>query len=106
MNRTLEIEVKKNEKDKFETGPMLSREHKDSIQWRAREGRSFTICFNREGEGTPFHESRFVVDSVKGTNSGPVKDSAADGDYHYEILHGDKKCPLVGTNSPKVRIKP
>jgi hypothetical protein len=105
MDRTLEIEVKKKE-DKFETGPMLSREHKDRIQWRAREGKTFTICFNHKDEGTPFHESRFVVDSVTGANSGPVRKDAADGDYHYEILQGDQECPLVGTHSPKVRIKP
>jgi hypothetical protein len=105
MSRTLEIEVKRNAGNEIETGPMLSREHQDSIQWRARQGRTFTICFNHN-EGTPFHESRFVVDSVEGTNSGPVNDAAGDGDYHYEILHGETACPLVGAHSPKVRIKP
>ncbi len=110
MNRTTEIEVREKGAQDTETGPVLSRDHRDQIRWTARaRGRDFTICFNHnDGHKTksPFQDEHFEVTYDNPAISGPVREDAEDGDYHYEIKRGLVDCPTVGMKSPKVRIKP
>jgi len=106
MNRTTEIEVREKGAQDTETGPVLSRDHRDQIRWTARKGKKFTICFNHKNERSPFAQDRFEVTSNTPALSGPVKADAELRDYHYEIERGLVSCKPVSTKSPKVRIKP